>query len=83
MGAKSRPIIGIPVYDEHTNQIRWAEERGLGVLARNTREVLTAIGRIGDDPGGFEQRLGDFSDNFDGDGAKNTAKIASEILEKR
>ena len=27
MGGKSKPIIGIPIYDEHTNNIRWAEEK--------------------------------------------------------
>ena len=29
MGGKSKPIIGIPIYDEHTNNIKWAEEKNL------------------------------------------------------
>ena len=27
LGNHSKPIIGIPIYDEHTNQIRWIEEK--------------------------------------------------------
>ena len=34
LGGKSKPIIGIPIYDEHTNNIKWAEKKNLGILAR-------------------------------------------------
>ena len=27
MGLNSKPIIGIPVYDEHTNNLKWAEAK--------------------------------------------------------
>nr|AIF23178.1 hypothetical protein [uncultured marine thaumarchaeote SAT1000_13_B06] len=27
MGGGAKPIIGMPIYDEHTNQIKWAEEK--------------------------------------------------------
>ena len=43
MGTSSKPIIGIPIYDEHTNQIKWAEEKHLGVLAGNKKQVINAI----------------------------------------
>ncbi len=31
IGIRGKPIIGIPVYDEQTNQIQWAQERKLGL----------------------------------------------------
>ena len=46
MGGKSKPIIGIPIYDEHTNNIRWAEEKNIGVLATKTDKVIKAIQKI-------------------------------------
>ena len=83
MGGKSKPIIGIPIYDEHTNQIKWAEERNLGILANNTKEVIKGINKIKNNFEKFEESLKDFSDNFNGNGASNTSKIALEILEKK
>ena len=46
LGGKSKPVIGIPIYDEHTNQLRWAQERNLGILARNARQAVEGIRRI-------------------------------------
>jgi hypothetical protein len=46
MGGKSKPIIGIPIYDEHTNNIRWAEEKNLGVLAIKTNQVTNGITKL-------------------------------------
>ncbi len=83
MGAKARPIIGIPIYDEHTNQIRWAEEKGLGVLARNAAGVAAGISRIRAEYAGFEDRLREFSANFDGGGAERSARMAAEMLENK
>ena len=83
MGGRARPVIGIPVYDEHTNNIRWADERGLGVLARGTSEVIGAIARIRGDRSGFESRLQEFARNFASDGARNAARIAAEMLEEK
>ena len=37
MGGKSKPIIGIPIYDEHTNNIKWADEKKLGILANKNQ----------------------------------------------
>lgn len=34
LGGKSKPIIGIPIYDEHENNIKWAEKKNLGILAK-------------------------------------------------
>ncbi len=83
MGGKSKPIIGIPVYDEHTNNIRWADERNLGVLATKTKQVVRAITRIKEDYNVFEENLAEFSKNFVAGGARNTAKIASQALKEK
>ena len=83
MGMNSKPIIGMPIYDEHTNQIKWAEEKQLGVLAENKNQVIKAIKMIRQNYNKYQERLEEFSKNFDGNGAENTAKIVSEILERK
>ena len=83
MGGKSKPIIGIPIYDEHTNNIRWAEEKNLGVLATKTNQVVKAISKIKENYGKFEENLSDFSKNFMPNGAENSAKMAVQILEEK
>ena len=83
MGMHSKPIIGMPIYDEHTNQIKWAEEKRLGVLAETKKQVIEAIQTIRQNYNKYEQKLEEFSKNFDGSGAENTAKIVSEILERK
>ena len=81
LGIKAKPIVGIPVYDEHTNQLRWAEEKGLGVLAHNTKHVIKAIHYIQSNYEMYVDRLAEFTKNFDRNGTQNTAKIIAEILE--
>jgi len=83
MGANSKPIIGMPIYDEHTNQIKWAEEKQLGVLAETKKQVVKAIQTIRQNHNKYQERLEEFSKNFDANGAENTAKIVSEILERK
>ena len=83
MGGKSKPIIGIPIYDEHTNNIRWAEGKNLGVLATKTNQVVKAIAKIKENYARFEENLSEFSKNFMPDGAENSAKIAAEIIEEK
>ncbi len=83
LGEKSKPIIGIPIYDEHTNNIRWAEEKNLGVLAIKTNQVTQAISKIKENYEEFEESLSEFSKNFVNNGAKNSAKIAAQILEEK
>ena len=83
MGVNSRPIIGMPIYDEHTNQIKWAEEKQLGVLGENKKQVINAIQIIRQNYNKYQEKLEEFSKNFDGNGADNTAKIVSEILERK
>lgn len=83
LGEKSKPIIGMPIYDEHTNQLAWAQEKKLGVLAKSTKQVISAIKKIKSDYSSYEENLAEFSQNFDGNGAKNTASIVSEFLEKK
>ncbi len=83
LGGKLKPIIGIPIYDEHTNNIKWAEEKNLGVLATNTKQVIHAISKIKDDYNKFEENLVEFAKNFVPDGAENSAKISAETLEEK
>jgi hypothetical protein len=83
LGEKSKPIIGIPIYDEHTNNIRWAEEKNLGVLAIKTKQVTQAISKIKENYEEFEESLSEFSKNFVHNGAENSAKIAAQTLEEK
>ena len=83
LGVKSKPIIGIPVYDEHTNNLRWAEEKNLGVLAQNKDQVIDAISKITNNYNKFQEKLEDFSKNFTANGAEFTAKIVRDVLEKK
>ena len=83
MGGKSKPIIGIPVYDEHTNNIRWAAEKNLGVLAIKTNQVTKGISKIKENYEEFQDNLKEFSKNFVPSGAKNSAKIAAQTLEEK
>ena len=82
MGAGSKPVIGMPIYDEHTNQIKWAEEKHLGVLAENKKQVINGIKMIKQNYNKYQENLEEFSKNFNGNGAKNTSMVISEILEK-
>ena len=81
LGNHAKPIIGIPVYDEHTNQIQWAEEKKLGLYAQNKDQVIEAIGKLRSDYDDFQDSVNQFSKNFNGNGAENTAKIISETLQ--
>ncbi|MFB5612145.1 MAG: glycosyltransferase [Nitrosarchaeum sp.] len=83
LGSKRKPIIGIPVYDEHVNNIKWADEKNIGVLAVKTKQVIEAILKIKNNYNKFEENLVDFSKNFVPYGAENTAKIAASILEEK
>lgn len=83
LGQKRRPVIGIPVYDEHTNNLRWAEQKGLGILAKSPVRVISAIKWIRDNTETLQESLNEFGKNFLGDGARNTAKIAAQTLDKK
>ncbi len=83
LGGKAKPVIGIPVYDEHTNNIRWAENKNLGALATKTEQVASAIMRIKEDYGSFEENLSKFSKNFVSNGAQTTAQIVLQALEEK
>ena len=72
----------MPIYDEHTNQIKWAEERRLGVLAESKKQVIQAIESIRQNYNKYQEGLEEFSRNFNGNGAENTSRIVSEVLEK-
>lgn len=80
LGAKAKPIIGIPVYDEHTNQIKWAEERKLGILATTVKQTASAVTRMHDDYGTYQDSVREFAKNYERGGAGRTAKIVSEML---
>ena len=83
MGGKSKPIIGIPIYDEHTNNILWAQDKNLGILATKTIQVINAISKIKKNYEEFEEKLNEFSKNFVPNGAENSAKIAAQTLEEK
>lgn len=83
MGGKSKPIVGIPIYDEHTNNIKWAEGKNLGVLAIKTNQVTKGISKIKENYEEFQDNLKEFSKNFLPDGAENSAKIAAQTLEEK
>ncbi|QLH05692.1 glycosyltransferase [Nitrosopumilus ureiphilus] len=83
MGGKSKPIIGIPIYDEHTNNILWAQDKNLGILATKTTQVINAISKIKKNYEEFEEKLNEFSKNFVPKGAENSAKIAAQTLEEK
>jgi len=82
LGANSKPIIGIPVYDEHTNNLKWADEKKIGVLAKNQNQVIKAIKNIKNNYNKFQEELSNFSKNFVANGAETTAKIVGDVLEK-
>lgn len=83
IGANAKPVIGIPVYDEHTNQIKWIEERKLGILAKNKNQVVSAVKKIKSNYNEYKEKLEIFSENFSDNGAENTAKIVCEVLENK
>jgi len=81
LGIKAKPIIGIPIYDEHTNQIKWAEERHLGVFATKKKQVIMAVHKIQKNYNMYLEHVTEFAKHFDTNGAQKTAKIISEMLE--
>lgn len=83
MGGAAKPVVGVPVYDEHTNQVRWAEERGLGVLARDARGIARAVARVRGERDAYAARLAEFAAGFDGGGAGRAADAALRELEGR
>jgi len=83
LGVNSKPVIGIPVYDEHANNLRWAEEKNLGILAKNKDQVIAGIRKIKKNYNNFQEQLDDFSKNFISDGAETTAKIVNEVLDTK
>lgn len=83
IGVKGKPIIGIPVYDEQTNQIRWAQEHDLGFGANSKKQVISAILELKNNYSKFEEGIRRFQENFVSDGAKTTAKLAAEMLSEK
>ena len=83
LGSHAKPIIGIPIYDEHTNQIEWAKEKKLGLFAQNRVQIVEAIREIHENYEELSDSVNEFSRNFNGNGVNNTAKIVSEILEDK
>ena len=83
LGSHAKPIIGIPIYDEHTNQIEWAKEKKLGLFARNRVQIAEAIREMYENYEEITDSVKEFSRNFNGNGVSNTTKIVSEILEDK
>jgi len=80
LGGKAKPIIGIPVYDEHTNQIKWAQDRKLGILSTSIKNTIKAVSQIHRNYNKYQENLAEFCRNYDTNGTKNTVKIISEML---
>src|SRR5207245_2590669 len=70
LGGKAKPIIGIPVYDEHTNQIRWAQDRRLGILATTIRQTIKAVSEIHHNYKKYQENLFEFAKNYDRHGTE-------------
>ena len=83
LGSHAKPIIGIPIYDEHTNQIEWAKEKKLGLFAQNRVQIIQAIKEMYENYEEFTDSVKEFSSNFNGNGVNYTARIVSEILEDK
>ena len=83
LGSHAKPIIGIPIYDEHTNQIEWIREKKLGLFAQNRNQIIEAIREMHENYEEFASSVKEFSKNFNGNGVTNTAKIVTEILEDK
>jgi len=83
IGIKGKPIIGMPVYDEQTNQIQWAQEHGLGIGAKSKKQVIKAILAIRKNHGEFEESIRQFKENFVPNGAQTAAKIVAQMLEDK
>ena len=83
LGEHAKPIIGIPIYDEHTNQINWTQEKNLGIFAQNREQIVEAVSQMHENYDVYFDSVKEFSVNFNGKGVSNTAKIAMEILEEK
>ena len=83
LGSHAKPIIGIPIYDEHTNQIEWTREKKLGLFAQNRMQIVEAVRQMHENYEEYVDSVKEFSRNFNGNGVNNTAKIVSEILENK
>lgn len=81
LGGKAKPIIGIPVYDEHTNQIKWAQDKNLGILSTSVKQTVNAVHQINNNYNKYQENLLEFSKNYNKEGTKNTVNIISEMLE--
>jgi len=83
LGEHAKPIIGIPIYDEHTNQINWTQEKNLGIFAQNREQIVEAVSQMHENYDEYFDSVKEFSVNFNGNGVSNTAKIAMEILDEK
>ena len=83
LGGHAKPIIGIPIYDEHTNQIEWIKEKKLGLFAQNRGQIVEAVKQMYENYEEYTDSVKGFSRNFNGNGVSNTTKIVSEILEDK
>jgi len=83
LGSHAKPIIGIPIYDEHTNQIEWAREKKIGLFAQNRMQIVQAVREMHENYEELSDSVKEFSKKFNGNGVNNTAKIVSDILEDK
>lgn len=81
LGVRRRPIVGVPVYDEHANHVSWAQDRGLGVMARTPREIAAAASAMLSSAGDYAGALSAFAASFEAGGARRAAAAAAALLD--
>lgn len=81
LGVWRRPIVGVPIYDEHANHVSWAQDRGLGVMARTPREIAAAASAMLSSAGDHAAALASFGASFEAGGARRAAAAASALLD--
>jgi uncharacterized protein YycO len=57
------------------------EEKKLGLAGQNREQIVNAISNLRSDYDSFQDSVNQFSKSFNGNGAENTAKMISELLE--
>ncbi|RNJ72016.1 MAG: glycosyltransferase [Thaumarchaeota archaeon S13] len=81
LGTWQKPIVGVPIYDEHANHVSWARDRGLGAMARTPSEIAAAASEMLASPRDHAGALADFGASFEAGGARRAAEAASALLD--
>ena len=55
----------------------------MGLAGQNREQIVNAISNLRSDYDSFQDSVNQFSKSFNGNGAENTAKMISELLESK